>query len=182
MVRKPSSPSTFFRRYFPETFPTTFFPDDIFRHRPHHQECKEEICNFSQSTGAKNRSTRCFSLAAWIPHASTWPTFWCRASTSRLVRHHLTLLSLRQSSPNPASPFFWHFSLRESSFSLWRQLPSLAETCVCLGKASSSSPVLFSCVWVQTYQVLLPQLWSNLPLGLSSIQTWFNLRWSGYGD
>ncbi|RVW96741.1 Retrovirus-related Pol polyprotein from transposon TNT 1-94 [Vitis vinifera] len=40
---------------------------------------------------------------------------------------------------NPASPFFWHFSLLRPP----RQLPSLAETCVCLGKASSSSPVTF---------------------------------------
>ena len=49
-----------------------------------------------------------------------WPTFWCRASTSRLVRCRLALLSLLQSSPNPASPFFWHFGLRESSFSFLR--------------------------------------------------------------
>ena len=34
------------------------FSGYIFRHRPHHQERKEEICNFSQGTGAKNRSTR----------------------------------------------------------------------------------------------------------------------------
>ncbi|RVX06816.1 Retrovirus-related Pol polyprotein from transposon RE2 [Vitis vinifera] len=34
--------------------------------------------------------------------------------------HCLALLNLRQSSPNPNSPFFWHFSLRESSFSLLR--------------------------------------------------------------
>ena len=85
----------------------------------------------------------CFSPTTWIPHAGTWPTFWCRASPNRLVRRRLALLSLRQSSLNPASPFFWHFSLRGSSFSLQRQLPSLAETCVCLGKASSSSPVTF---------------------------------------
>ena len=34
------------------------FSDNIFQHRPHHQEHKEEICNFSQSTGAKNPPTR----------------------------------------------------------------------------------------------------------------------------
>ena len=34
------------------------FFGDIFQHRPHHQERKEDICNFSQSTRAKNRSTR----------------------------------------------------------------------------------------------------------------------------
>ena len=100
--------------------------------------------DFSQSTGAKNRST-CLPCATFLrrpeSHApareGAWPTFWCRAFTSRLVRRRLALQSLRQSSPNPASPFFWHFSL------LRRQLPSLAETCVCLGKASSSSPVTF---------------------------------------
>ena len=126
------------------------FSSDIFRHRPHHQERKKEICNFSQNTGAKNRSTRLphvvflRQLKSHAPaHEDAWPTFWWRASTSRLVRCRLALLSLLQSSPNPAFPFFWHFSLRESSFSLQRQLPSLAETCVCLGKASSSSPVTF---------------------------------------
>ena len=49
-----------------------------------------------------------------------WPTFWCRASTNRLVRRRLALLSLHQSSLNPTSPFFWHFSLYGSSFSLLR--------------------------------------------------------------
>ena len=39
-------------------FRLLFFSGDIFRHWPHHQERKEEIYNFSQSTGAKNRSTR----------------------------------------------------------------------------------------------------------------------------
>ena len=102
-------------------FPVIFsgdFSGDIFRHQPHHQECKEEICNFSQSTGAKNWSThlpRAVFLRRLESHAlsceGTWPTFWCRASTSRLVRRRLALLSLRQSSPNPVSPFFWHFSL-----------------------------------------------------------------------
>ena len=151
--QKPSSPSTFFRRYFPETFPTTFVSGNIFRHRPHHQERKEEICNFSQSTEAKKPPTR-------LPHATllrrpeshapsregTWPTFWCRASTSRLVRHCLALLSLHQSSSNLASPFFGisaSAGLLSASDGLRRQLPSLAETCVCLGKASSSSPVTF---------------------------------------
>ncbi|RVW74646.1 Retrovirus-related Pol polyprotein from transposon RE1 [Vitis vinifera] len=56
-----------------------------------------------------------------------WPTFWCRASSSRLVRRRLALLTLRLL----------------ASFGLRRQLPSLAETYVCLGKASSSSPVTF---------------------------------------
>ena len=124
MVRKPLSPSTFFQRYFLETFPMTF-SSDIFRHRPHHQERKEEICNFSQSTGAKNRSTR-LPCAVFLrrpeshtsAHEGEWPTFWCRASTNKLVRRRLTLLSLCQSSLNPTSPFFWHFSLRGSSFSL----------------------------------------------------------------
>ena len=41
-----------------------FFPSDIFRHRPHHQERKEEIYNFSQRTGAKNPPTRHSSSAA----------------------------------------------------------------------------------------------------------------------
>ena len=45
-----------------------FFSDDIFRHRPHDQESKEKICNFSQSTGAKKPihapPTSCFSPAA----------------------------------------------------------------------------------------------------------------------
>ena len=92
----------------------TFFPNDIFQHRPHHQERKEEICNFSQSTGAKNQST-CLPRAVFLrqPESHTleregaWPTFWCRASTSRLVQRRLALLSLCQSSPNPASPFYF---------------------------------------------------------------------------
>ena len=42
-----------------------FSPNDIFRHRPHHQERKEEICNFSQSTGAKNQSMG-------LPCAGVW--------------------------------------------------------------------------------------------------------------
>ena len=58
-------------------------------------------------------------------HEGAWPTFWCRASTSRLVRRHLALLSLRQSSPNLAFPFFQHFNLRGSSFSLLRP-PTIA--------------------------------------------------------
>ena len=117
-----------FPAIFSGDFSDNFFsPNDIFRHRPHHQERKEEICNFSQSTGAKNRST-CLPRAIFLrrpeSHAPTregaWPTFWFRASTSRLVRHRLALLSLRQSSPNFASPFFQHVNLRESSFSLLR--------------------------------------------------------------
>ena len=153
MVRKSSSSSTFFRRYFPETFLTAFSSGDAFRHRPHHQEHKEEICNFSQSTEAKNRSTR-LPRAVFLrrpeSHAPScegaWPTFWCRASTSRLVRHCLALLSLHQSSSNPVSPFFGisaSAGLLSASDGLRRQLPSLAETCVCLGKASSSSPITF---------------------------------------
>ena len=93
-----------------------------------------------------------------------WPTFWCRASTNRLVQRYLALLSLRQSSLNPASPFFWHFSLR-------RQLPSLAETCVCLGKTSSSSLVTFFLCLGPDIPGSSPQLSSNLPLGLFLIQT-----------
>ncbi|RVW21067.1 Retrovirus-related Pol polyprotein from transposon TNT 1-94 [Vitis vinifera] len=58
--------------------------------------------------------------------------FWCRASSSRLVRRRLALLSLRQSSPNPTSPFFFGISafagLLSASSGLRRHLPSLAET------------------------------------------------------
>ena len=102
-------------------FPAIFsgdFSGDFFRHRPHHQERKEEICHFCQSTRAKNRSTRlpcAVFLRRTESHAPAreglWPTFWCQGSTSRLIRRRLALLSLRQSSLNPVSPFFWHFSL-----------------------------------------------------------------------
>ncbi|RVW27700.1 Retrovirus-related Pol polyprotein from transposon RE2 [Vitis vinifera] len=46
------------RQHFSGDIFRRLFPGDIFRHRPHHPECKEEICNFSQSTGAKHRSMR----------------------------------------------------------------------------------------------------------------------------
>ena len=111
-------------------FPVIFsgdFSGDIFRHQPHHQECKEEICNFSQITGAKHPPTRlprATLLRRPESHApareGAWPTFQCQASSNRLVKHRLALLSLRQASPNPASPFFWHFSLCRSSFNLLR--------------------------------------------------------------
>ena len=110
-----------------DIFRRLFFPGNIFRHWPHHQERKEEICNFSQSTKAKNRSTR-LPCAIFLrqpeshvlAHEGVWPTFWYRASTSRLVQRRLALLSLHQSSLNLAFPFFQHFSLRGSSFSLLR--------------------------------------------------------------
>ena len=39
-------------------FRRLLFSNDIFRHQPHHQERKEEICNFSQSIGAKKTDPR----------------------------------------------------------------------------------------------------------------------------
>ena len=84
-------------------------------------------------------------------HEGAWPTFWCRASTSRLVRRRLALLSLCQSSPNPASPFFGISASDGSSF------PWPRPVCA-LGRPLLHLQSLFSFVWVLTYQVLLPQL------------------------
>ena len=124
VVRKPSSPSTFFRRYFLATFPVTFFLT-TFSDTDHIIKSTKRRSNFSQSTGAKNppmRLPRATLLRRLESHApvreGAWPTLRCRASSSRLVRRCLALLNLRQASPNLASPFFWHFSLRGSSFSL----------------------------------------------------------------
>ncbi|RVW28267.1 Retrovirus-related Pol polyprotein from transposon RE1 [Vitis vinifera] len=134
------------------------FSGDIFRHRPHHQERKEEICNFSQSTGAKNHPRAVF-LRQPESHAAregAWPTFWCQL-LHRLVRRRLALLSLRQSSLNPASPFFWHFSLRGSSFSLLRpptKAPFLGRDLCVPWEASSSSPVTFLLCLGPAYQFI----------------------------
>ena len=126
MVRKPSSPSTFFRRYFLATFPVTFFLT-TFSDTDHIIKSTKRRSNFSQSTGAKNppmrlpRATLLRRLESYgLECEGAWPTFRCRASSSRLVWCRLTLLSLRQSSPNPTSPFFCHFSHQRSSFSLLR--------------------------------------------------------------
>ena len=179
VVRKPSSQSTFFRR---------LFSDDIFDTDHIIRSAKRRSTIFLKAPEPKTDPRTIFLRRpkSHAPmHEGAWPTFWCRASTSRLVRRRLALLSLCQSSPNPASPFFWHFSLHGSSFSLLRphgsSLPWPRPVCA-LGRPLLHLQLLFSFVWVPTYQVLLPQLWSDLPLGLSSIQTWFNFRWSGYGD
>ncbi|RVW30984.1 hypothetical protein CK203_098731 [Vitis vinifera] len=86
-----------------------------------------------------------------------WPTFQCQASSNRLVKHRLALLSLRQASPNPALHFFGisaSAGLLSTSSGLRQQLSSLAETWLCLGKASSSSPITFILCWVPTYQFM----------------------------
>ena len=170
----------FWRHFFPVIFSDI---DHIIR------SAKRRFATFLKASEPKTDPRDVF-LRQPESHAPTregaWPTFWCWASTSRLVRRSLAHLSLCQSSPNPASKFFWHFNLRGSSFSLLRS-PTAAPIhwlrLVCaLGRPLLHLQSLFSFVWVPTYQVLLPQLWSDLPLGLSLIQTWFNLRWSGYGD
>ena len=66
------SENPYHRQHFSGDFSSDFFSGDIFRRRPHHQERKEEICNFSQSTWAKNQSTSRFSPAAWIPRVDAW--------------------------------------------------------------------------------------------------------------
>ena len=99
-------------------FPTIFFDIDHII-----WSAKKRSATFLKELEPKT-DPRAFFLRGPKSHASAregaWPTFWCRVSTCRLVRRRLALLSLRQSSPNPASPFFWHFSLRGSSFSLLR--------------------------------------------------------------
>ena len=129
----------FLRLFFPAIFSNT---DHIIR------SAKRKFATFLKAPEPKTDPHTVFLLR---PESHTparegaWPTFWCQASTNRLVLRRLALLSLRQSSPNPASPFFFGISasagLLSASDDLWRQLPSLVETCVCLGKASSSSPV-----------------------------------------
>ena len=85
------------------------FSSDIFRHRPHHQERKEEICNFSQSTGAKNRSTHRFSLATWIPQAGAWGR----------VAHFLVPSFYQQARPAPSCTSKPPLVLSELCFSIF---------------------------------------------------------------
>ena len=76
-----------------------------------------------------------------------WPTFRCRdffqqaRPTPSCTSKPLSILS------EPYFSIFLAFQastgLLSASSSLRRQLPSLVETCVCLGKASSSSPITF---------------------------------------
>ena len=90
----------FIRRYFPT--PTTSSGAQ-----------REDLQLFSKHWRQKNRSTR-LSHAVFLrqpeshmsAHEGAWPTLWCRASTSRLAWRRLALLSLHQSSPNLAYPFF----------------------------------------------------------------------------
>ena len=164
MVRKPSSPSTFFRRYFPETFPTTFVSGNIFRHRPHHQERKEEICNFSQSTGAKNRSTRLhmpFFSGGLNPTRRS-----VRARAHFVVpgfyQHARPASSCTSKPPSVLSePCFTIFLAFQPLHLLLASdgssLPWLRPVCA-LGRPLLHLQSLFSFVWVPTYQVLLPQL------------------------
>ena len=148
-------------------FPANIFFPTIFSDTDHMiRKAKRRFATFLKAPEPKSRSTR-LPLVVFLrqPESHTpvregaWPTFWCRASTSRLVRRRLALLSLCQSSPNPASPFFWHFSLHGSSFSLLRphgsSLPWPRPVCA-LGRLLLHLQSLFSFIWVQTYQVLLP--------------------------
>ena len=75
-----------------DDFSGDLFREVLFRHRPYHQVCNEEIFNFSQSTGGRILATR-------RPHTSllrqpkshaparegAWGTFRPRASTSSLA-------------------------------------------------------------------------------------------------
>ncbi|RVW26227.1 Retrovirus-related Pol polyprotein from transposon RE2 [Vitis vinifera] len=136
-----------FPAIFSGDFSGDFFPRRYFPTLTTSSERKEEICNFSQSTGAKNPPTRHFSpqpnptrqrVRARGPLSV--PSFFQQARpTPSCTSKPLSILL------NPTSPFFWHFK-PPSSFSLLRPptaAPFLGQTCVCLGKASSSSPVTF---------------------------------------
>ena len=99
----------FFRRYFPETFPAiSSDTNHIIR------SAKRRSATFLKAP-EPNTHPRATLFRRPKSHASAregaWPTFQCQASSNRLVRRRLALLSLCQSSPNPVSPFFWHFSL-----------------------------------------------------------------------
>ena len=132
----PSSDRVSFRSPFPS--PKAFRSAISWSENPHHRQhfsgdisdtdhiirsAKRRFATFLKAPEPKTDPCSVF-LQRLESHApvreGAWPAFWCRASTSRLVRHRLALLSLRQSSPNFASPFFQHFNLRESSFSLLR--------------------------------------------------------------
>ena len=150
-------------------FPATFFPA-IFSDTDHMiRRAKRRFATFLKAPEPKSRSTR-LPLLVFLrqPESHTpvregaWPTFWCRASTSRLVRRRLALLSLCQSSLNPTSPFFWHFKppwifFQPPTASDGSSLPWPRPVCA-LERPLLHLQSLFSFVWVPTYQVLLPQL------------------------
>ena len=96
-----------------DNFSGDLFREVLFRHRPYHQVCKEEIFKFSQSTGGRilaTRRPRAFLLRRLEPHApareGAWSTFRPRASTSSLSWRRLDTLHLCLSLPSPASAFF----------------------------------------------------------------------------
>ncbi|RVW99738.1 hypothetical protein CK203_029151 [Vitis vinifera] len=125
---------------FPTIFSKDFFSPAIFSNTDHIiRSAKRRSATFLKAPEPKTD-----------PRASHAPFFSGSLNPMRRrVAHFLVPSFYQQARPalsctskppsvlsDPASPFFWHFSLR-------RQLSSLAKTCVCLGKASSSSPVTF---------------------------------------
>ena len=154
------------------------FSGDIFRHRPHHQERKEEICNFSQNTGAKNPSTH---LPQTFFSDDLNPTRRHVRACDPLSGAELLPVEARSAPSCTSKPLSVLF---EPCFSIFLAFqpprvffqPPLASDGsslpwprpVCdLGRPLLHLQSLFSFVWVPTYQVLLPQLWSDLPLELS---------------
>ena len=161
--------SDIFRRLFRWLFPTPTTSSGVHR---------GDLQLFSKHRSQKPihaPPTCCFSPVAWIPRAGVWgcvahflvPSFYQQA---RLVpsctSKPLSVLS------EPCFSIFFGISASAGllSASDGSSLPWPRLVCA-LGRPLLHPQSLFSFVWVSTYQVLLPQLWSDLPLGLSSIQT-----------
>ncbi|RVW65211.1 Retrovirus-related Pol polyprotein from transposon RE1 [Vitis vinifera] len=124
------------RQHFTGDFSGEFFPPATFSDINHIiKSAKRRSATFLIAPEPKTHPR---ATLLWRPESQApgvrahGPLSRCQASFSKLVWHCLALLSLRQSSPNPASPFFGisaSASLLSTSSSPQRQLPSLAETC-----------------------------------------------------
>ena len=134
------------------------FSDDIFRHQAHHQERKEEICNFSQSTGAKNSPTRHSSTVAWIPRAGAWGRVAHFPMPGFFQQARLALSCTSKPSSvlfEPCFSIFLAFQPPRVFFQLppasdGNSLPWPRPVCA-LGRPLLHPQSLFSFVWVPTY-------------------------------
>ena len=162
MVRKPSSLSTFFRWFFLAAFPDT---DHIIR------SAKRRSTTFLNAPEPKTLP-RAILLRRPESHA---PACGPLSGAGLLPAGLFGAVLHFYASVSPLRTLLLHFFGISASVGLLSafddsSLPWLRPVCA-LGRPLLHPQSLFSFVWVPTYQVLLPQLWSDLPLGLSSIQT-----------